>query len=75
MNKKLLLFLFDNEAMTLLYKAGFIGVKPFFYRDVYLWIDAQMQTRGICKTAAVMEAALKFDVTETTIWNAMKSFD
>lgn len=75
MDKKLTLILFDTGAMSALYKAGFIGVKPFLYRDIYLFVDAQIQTRGINKTKAVYEAAEKFGKTETTIWNALKSFE
>jgi hypothetical protein len=75
MEEKYKLMLFNNGLMSELYRAGFIGIKPFLYRDLYLWCDAQMKTRGICKTAAVMEAALKFDCNERTVWNALRSFD
>lgn len=74
-DEKLTLALFDEGIMTALYKAGFIGTKPFIYRDIYLWVDLQMKVRGISKTKAVLEAEIKFDKSEQTIWNALKSFE
>lgn len=75
MERRLLLTFFDDGLMSALYKAGFIGVKAFLYRDIYLWVDAQVKIRKISKTQAVLEAEIKFDRSEATIWNALKSFE
>ncbi len=74
MNIKTANDLFDAGIFTELYKAGFINTKLFTYREIYLWIQAQIQTRGINKRQAVMEAELKFDKDERTIWRALNSF-
>lgn len=75
MEENLKLLLFNNGTMSELYKAGFIGTKPFLYRDIFLWVDMQMKVKGVCKTAAVMEASIKFNKSEVTIWSALKSFE
>lgn len=75
MDSKVTLTLFDDGIMSALYKAGFIGVKAFLYRDIYLWVDTQVKVRKITKTQAVLEAEVKFDRSEATIWNALKSFE
>jgi len=67
--------LFDNGIFTELYKAGFITSKVFIYREIYLWVQAQMQTRGITKRQAVLEAEITFSKDERTIWRALNSFD
>lgn len=67
--------LFNNGLMSELYRAGFIGTKPFLYRDIYLFVDMLMKVKKVCKTAAVMEAAIKFDKSEQTVWTAIKSFE
>lgn len=74
MDEKLKLILFDNGSMSELYKAGFVGTKPFLYRDVYLWIDAQKKTRGISEYSAILQAMDKFDKSENTIRRALKAF-
>lgn len=66
--------LFDQGVITELYKAGFINQKLFTYREIYLWIQAQMQTRGLAKNEAVMAAEVKFGKDERTIWRALNSF-
>jgi hypothetical protein len=66
--------LFNQGIFTELYKAGFINTKLFTYREIYLWIQAQIQTRGINKRQAVLEAELKFEKDERTIWRALNSF-
>jgi len=75
LEEKLKLLLFNNGVMSELYKAGFIGVKPFLYRDIYLYVDMQMKVNGICKTQAVIKASEKFKKAEQTIWNALKAFE
>ena len=66
--------LFNDGIFSAMYKAGFITDKIFLYREVYLWINAQMQTRGITKNQAVLEAEVKYNRDERTIWRALNSF-
>ena len=66
--------LFDQGVFTAMYKAGFITTKVFTYREIYLWVNAQVQTRGITKNQAVLEAEAKFEKDERTIWRAMNCF-
>ena len=66
--------LFDQGIFAELYKAGFINAKLFSYREIYLWVQAQMQTRNLTKNQAVLEAELKFNKDERTIWRALNSF-
>lgn len=66
--------LFNQGLLTEMYKAGFITAKIFVYREIYLWVYAQVQTRGISKNQAVLEAEVKFGKDERTIWRAMNSF-
>ena len=66
--------LLSEEIMTQLYRAGFISAKIFEYRDIHLWVHAQIITRGISKNKAVLEAEVFFDKSERTIWKAMRSF-
>jgi len=67
--------LFDQGILSAMYKAGFITAKVFIYREIYLWVQAQVQTRGITKRQAVLEAEAKFMKDERTIWRALNSFD
>jgi len=66
--------LFSSGALNEMFKAGFISSKIFVYRDIFLWVQAQMQTRGISKNKAVFEAQGKFQKDERTIWRAVNSF-
>lgn len=66
--------LFDDGTFTEMYKAGFITSKVFTYREIFLWIDAQMKVRRISKNQAVLEAEVKFKKSEVTIWKAVRSF-
>lgn len=66
--------LFDSGIFSEMYKAGFITAKVFIYREIYLWVHAQMKTRGLTKRQAVLEAEIKFMKDERTIWRAMNSF-
>ncbi|WP_259071187.1 hypothetical protein HDF24_24030 [Mucilaginibacter sp. X4EP1] len=74
MNIKIANTLFNDGIFSAMYKAGFITDKIFLYREVYLWINAQMLTRGISKNQAVLEAEIKFNRDERTIWRALNSF-
>lgn len=75
MDNKIILTLFDDNIMSALFRAGFISPKVFLYRDIYLWVDAQITVRGITKTQAVIEATEKFNKSESRIWIALKCFD
>ena len=66
--------LFDDGVFSAMYKAGFITTKVFTYREIYLWVQAQMKIRGISKNQAVLEAETKFDKDERTVWRALNSF-
>jgi len=74
MNIKVANTLFDDGTFSEMYKAGFISAKIFTYREIYLWVQAQMKTRSITKNQAVLEAGGKFDKDERTIWRALNSF-
>lgn len=74
MNIKLVNTLFDEGIFSTMYKAGFINTKIFTYREIYLWTNTQVKTRGITKNQAVLEAEIKFDKDERTIWRALNSF-
>lgn len=74
MNIKQANLLYNEGTLTALYKAGFITAKVFTYREIYLWVKAQMQTRNISKNQAVLEAEVKFEKDERTIWRALNSF-
>ena len=67
--------LFDEGTFSAMYKAGFITTKVFIYREIYLWIQAQIKTRNLNKRQAVLEAELKFRKDERTIWRALNSFE
>ena len=66
--------LFDDGVFSAMYKAGFITTKVFTYREIYLWVNVQVQTRGLTKNQAVLEAEVKFDKDERTIWRALNCF-
>jgi hypothetical protein len=75
MNITLANTLFDNGIFSTLYKAGFITTKIFVYREIYLWVHEQINTRGLTKNQAVLEAEIKFKKDERTIWRALNSFE
>ena len=74
MDIKLANTLFDDGVFSAMYKAGFITSKIFTYREIYLWINAQVQVRGLTKRQAVLEAEIKFNKDERTVWRALNSF-
>lgn len=74
MNIKTANALFDEGVFTTMYKAGFITTKVFVYREIYLWVQAQVKARGITKNQAVLEAEVKFEKDERTIWRALNCF-
>jgi hypothetical protein len=67
--------LFDNGVFSAMYKAGFITSKIFTYREIYLWVHAQVKVRGVTKNQAVLEAEVKFGKDERTIWRALNCFE
>jgi len=67
--------LFDDGIFSAMYKAGFITTKIFVYREIYLWVHAQIKTRAVTKHQAVLEAEIKFRKDERTIWRALNSFE
>jgi hypothetical protein len=75
MNIKIANTLFDEGIFSAMYKAGFITAKVFIYREIYLWVEAQMKTRNLTKRQAVLEAEVKFMKDERTIWRALNSFE
>jgi hypothetical protein len=66
--------LFDEGVFSAMYKAGFITTKVFVYREIYLWVMAQVKARCITKNQAVLEAEVKFSKDERTIWRALNCF-
>jgi hypothetical protein len=74
MNIKTANTLFDDGVFSAMYKAGFITTKIFAYREIYLWVHAQLQIRNITKNQAVLEAEVKFGKDERTIWRALNCF-
>lgn len=74
MDIKLANALFDDGTFSAMYKAGFITNKVFMYREIYLWVDAQIKTRGITKNQAILEAEVYFKLSEITIWRAYRTF-
>ena len=75
MNIKIANTLFDDGVFSAMYKAGFITTKVFIYREIYLWVEAQLKTRGLSKSQAVLEAGFKFMKDERTVWRALNSFE
>lgn len=70
---QLLNSLFESGVYDQLYKAGLISSKVSFYRDIYLYVDAQMRINGRRKTQAVIAASVKFDCTTVTVYSALKA--
>lgn len=66
--------LFDDGVFSAMYKAGFITAKVFLYREIYLWVNAQIKARSVTKNQAVLEAEVKFGKDERTIWRALNCF-
>lgn len=66
--------LYETGVLTTLFKSGLISAKIFTYREIYLWVYAQVKTRGISLNKAVLEAEVKFDKGERTIWRALNTF-
>ncbi len=66
--------LFNNGTFSEMYRSGFITDKIFTYREIYLWVNTQINTRGVTKNKAVLEAEAKFGKDERTIWRALNSF-
>lgn len=72
---QLLNTLFETGVYDQLYKAGLVSAKLSSYRDIYLYVDAQIKTRGIGKEAAVVEASVIFKVGRATVYRALSSLN
>jgi hypothetical protein len=66
--------LHDTGILKDMFLAGFLSAKTFEYREIYLWVDAQIKTRGVSKNKAVLAAEVFFNKSEATIWKALKCF-
>lgn len=55
-----------------LMKAGIIPWQVLQHRDMYQRVDELTKTQGISKTRAANQAALDFNVSESTIFFALK---
>lgn len=74
MNITLANTLFDSGVLTELYRAGFVTEKIFTYREIYLWVNARMLAGGADKHQAVLEASVKFNTSERTVYYALNRF-
>ncbi len=66
--------LFNNGTFSEMYRSGFITNKIFVYREIYLWVTTQINSRALSKNKAVLEAEVKFGKDERTIWRVLNSF-
>lgn len=66
--------LIDDELLTQLYRDGFLSYKFFEHRAIYFWVSAQMETRGLTKRKAAIEAETMFNKSSDTIWRALRGF-
>ena len=66
--------LFDNGIMTGLFNRGFISAKIFIYKDIYLWVNAQIKTRKTSKMIIIDQAANKFKTSSATVRRALNAF-
>lgn len=64
----------EDGLASELYNSGFLPIKFFTYHEIYLWVDMQIKLRGISKSAAVMEASIKFSNSDREVWKALKCF-
>lgn len=64
----------ESGALKQMYISGFLSIKMLDYIDIYLWVDAQIKTRGISKRQSVLEASVMFSKDERTIWRAVRCF-
>lgn len=67
--------LFENGTLGLMYQKGVIRQSLFLYREIYLWVHNQVDTQGLTKNKAVLEAQFKFGKDEATIWRALRMFE
>lgn len=68
---QLLNTLFENGLYEQLYKSGLISAKLSEYRDIYLYVDAQIKTRGITQENAAIAAQVQFGCGRTKIYKAI----
>lgn len=60
------------DILKKLQKKNIVVPKVIFYREIYFKVDSEMKTNGGKKTDAVKVAAVEFNVTEATVWEALK---
>lgn len=70
---QLLNTLFETGVYDQLYKAGLVSAKLSSYRDIYLYVDAQIKTRGIGKEQAALEAEVIFKISRRTVYRALSA--
>ncbi len=66
--------LIENGTLTDMYKDGYVSDKIFTHFNIYSWVRAQVQTRGISQNKAVGEAEVRFDVCRATVYLILKKF-
>lgn len=65
--------IFESGLYLQLHKAGLMPSKISNYRDYYLYVDAQIKTRGLSKRKAILEASVIYGIDERIIWRALKA--
>ena len=64
--------LHDRQVLKPLVKAGLFPYKLMTYVEVYYFVDSRMKL-GVHKNAAVIEAACEFNISERSVYRAIKS--
>lgn len=60
-------------ALKSLVSSGLFPSKVVYHMEIYFYVDAKLQS-GERKTRAVREAAIQFDIDESSIFRILKSF-
>jgi hypothetical protein len=66
--------LFENGTFSELYKAGFVSVKIFLYREIYLWVQKEATIKNITQYEAAKLAEAHFNKDLSTIYRALRAF-
>jgi hypothetical protein len=53
-------------------RAGFIAPNALYYRELFYKVDLELKINGAKKNRAVKAVADREDISEQTIWNALK---
>ncbi|RKR84905.1 hypothetical protein BDD43_5158 [Mucilaginibacter gracilis] len=67
-----LLQLKNNGTLKQLVLNGFMSPKIFMYLEIYLWVDARIQTTGKSLSTIVSDAEIVFSVSSATIWRSLR---